>query len=191
MNQLKRKLIRKRILLPLFLVVLVLVLFNTRWLAWIYPIEFKNEIRAHASAYQVDPFLIASIIRVETNFQPSMESKKGALGVMQLMPDTAQWVMDKAHLNNVSMETVKHDADPNIEIGTWYLGNLMQQFGGNEIAVIAAYNAGPSKVKSWISSGQWDGTLEHAKDIPYGETRHYVQRVLYYYKQYTKLYDAF
>ncbi|WP_411350249.1 lytic transglycosylase domain-containing protein [Paenibacillus sp. WLX2291] len=191
MSKLKAMLIRKRVLLPLFVIVLLLVLFNTRWMGLVYPIQYKDEIRAHAAAYQVDPFLIASIIRVETNYQPSMESKKGALGLMQLMPDTAKWAMEKAHLSDVTLDSVKHDVDPNIELGTWYINNLMQQFGGNKIAVIAAYNAGPGNVKSWIKSGKWDGTLEDAKDIPYGETRHYVQRVLYYYKQYTKLYDEF
>ncbi len=191
MNKLKQTFLRKRILLPLFAIVLVLILFNTRWLSLIYPIQYRDEIRSHASNYAVDPYLIASIIRVETNYQPSMESKKGALGLMQLMPDTATWAMEKAHLKDVTLDSVKHDVEPNIELGSWYINNLMQQFGGNEVAVIAAYNAGPGKVKNWIKNGQWDGTLEDAKDIPYGETRHYVQRVLYYYKQYTKLYDRF
>lgn len=186
-----KKLVRKRVLLPLFVLVVIIVFFNSRWLGWIYPIEYKEEIRTHASAYEVDPFLVAAIIRVETNFQPSMESKKGALGVMQLMPNTAQWIMEQAHLDNMSLETVKHEIDPNIQIGTWYLRQLNRQFGGNNVAVIAAYNAGPGNVKSWLSSGKWDGTLEDVKDIPFGETRHYVQRVLYYYKQYTELYDAF
>ncbi len=63
---------------------------------------------------------------------------------------------------------------------------------GNPIAAIAAYNAGPGNVKNWINKDMWDGTYDNVKSIPIGETRHYVQRVIYYYNQYTDLYkDGF
>ncbi|MBY0201772.1 lytic transglycosylase domain-containing protein [Paenibacillus cucumis (ex Kampfer et al. 2016)] len=186
------KILRKKRVLLIMFVSFVLVLFlNTNWMAWFYPIEYKEEIRAQSQSYEVDPFLIASIIRVETNFKTSKESKRGAIGLMQLMPDTANWILEQAKIPDTSLEELKHEPGRNIQLGTWYLRNLSDQFSGNEIVMIAAYNAGPGKVSSWLKNGVWDGTLETVKDIPFGETRHYVQRVIYYYNQYVKIYDTF
>lgn len=64
-------------------------------MSWFYPIHFKDEIRKHSITYEIDPFLVTAIIRVETNFKTGRESKKGALGLMQLMPDTAKWALEK------------------------------------------------------------------------------------------------
>lgn len=64
-------------------------------MSWFYPIHYKAEIRQHSQTYEMDPFLVASIIRVETNYKTGRESKKGALGLMQLMPDTAKWALER------------------------------------------------------------------------------------------------
>ncbi|USB32363.1 lytic transglycosylase domain-containing protein [Paenibacillus sp. YPG26] len=182
---------KKRVLLLLFLGFTLLVFFNSGWLKLFYPIHYKDEIRAYAQENQIDPFMIAAIIRVETNYKANQESHKGALGVMQIMPDTAQWVIDKANFEDVSLDSLKKEPDKNIQIGSWYLKSLYEQFDGNQIAVIAAYNAGPTKVRSWLKSGKWDGHLDTSKDIPFGETRHYVQRVTHYYEQYVSIYKEF
>ncbi|MEK3734117.1 MULTISPECIES: lytic transglycosylase domain-containing protein [Paenibacillus] len=182
---------KKRVLLLLLISFLSLLFLTSNWMSLLYPIHYKDEIRKHASYYDVDPFLVASIIRVETNFKPGKESKKGALGIMQLMPDTANWAMEMAKLPASSLDNVKHEVDVNIQLGTWYIRNLYQQMDGNPIAAIAAYNAGPGNVKNWLSKGTWDGSYENVKSIPFGETRHYVQRVIYYYNQYTSIYDEF
>jgi soluble lytic murein transglycosylase len=86
---------------------------------------------------------------------------------------------------------LRHRADVSIEVGSWYLSSLTQQFGQNKIAAIAAYNAGPGNVQKWMNSGVWDGKMETVKQIPFGETRHYVQRVIYYYNKYKDLYPSF
>ncbi|MNJ62072.1 Soluble lytic murein transglycosylase precursor [compost metagenome] len=108
---------------------------------------------------------------------------------MQIMPDTAKWVIEQSKLPDVSLDKVKEESDANIAIGTWYLKSLYEQFEGNEIAMIAAYNAGPTNVRNWLRSGKWDGRLESVKNIPFGETRHYVQRVTHYYDQYSDVYE--
>lgn len=180
---------KKRVLLLLFVSFVGVLFLSSNWMALLYPIEYRDEIRKHADYYDVDPFLVASIIRVETNFKPGKESKKGALGIMQLMPDTANWAMEMAKLPSVTLSSVKNEVDTNIQLGTWYIQNLHQEMDGNPIAAIAAYNAGPGNVKNWIKKGMWDGTYENVKRIPVGETRHYVQRVIYYYNQYTSVYN--
>ncbi|GAB6926618.1 lytic transglycosylase domain-containing protein [Paenibacillus sp. JCM 10914] len=183
---------KKRVLLLLFISFVALLFLSSNWMVLLYPIHYKDEIRKHAVHYEVDPFLVASIIKVETNFKTGKESKKGALGIMQLMPDTANWAMDMAKLPAVTLQHVRNEADANIQLGTWYIQKLHQEMDGNPIAAIAAYNAGPGNVKNWINKDMWDGTYDNVKSIPIGETRHYVQRVIYYYNQYTDLYkDGF
>jgi len=182
---------KKRVLLLLLLGFILILFFNSAWLSFFYPIPYKEEIRHHARSNGLDPLMVAAIIKVETNYKPGSESKKGALGIMQIMPDTAKWVIEKAKLEDVPLDRVKDETETNIRIGTWYLKSLSNQFDGNMIAVIAAYNAGPTNVKNWLRSGRWDGRLESAKDIPFGETRHYVQRVSHYYKQYSSIYENF
>lgn len=182
---------KKRVLLLLFLGFTVLIFFNSVWLTLFYPIHYKEEIRHHAQSNGLDPFIVAAIIKVESNYKPGAESKKGALGIMQIMPDTAKWVMTKAKFPETSLEEIQNETETNIRIGTWYLKSLAEQFDGNQVAMIAAYNAGPTNVKNWLKSGKWDGRLETSKDIPFGETRHYVQRVSHYYKQYSEIYDEF
>jgi soluble lytic murein transglycosylase len=184
-------LLKKRVLLIIFLGFTAVLFLSTNWMSWFYPIHYKNEIRKHSLTYNMDPFLVAAIIRVETNYKTGRESKKGALGLMQIMPDTATWALEKAKLPDVSMERLKHEPSANIELGTWYLQLLSRQFEGNRIAVIAAYNAGPGNVQRWLDQGTWDGSEEDARNIPIGETRHYVQRVIYYYNQYTEIYNEF
>ncbi len=107
---------------------------------------------------------------------------------MQLMPDTAQWVMEKGDFANHTIDQI-HEPHVNIQMGSWYLSWLSTQYNGNIVAVTAAYNAGQGNVNKWISSGRWDGTYEHINSIPFGETRHYVQRVMYYYHKYDKIYS--
>lgn len=178
---------KKRVFALLFIVVLVL-LFYSDWLGkWIYPIRYEQDIVVSAKNYNVDPILIAAIIRVETNFEPDKVSRKGAIGLMQLMPETAEWIVKRA---GYAEETIRslHRGDVNIEVGAWYLNSLFGQFDDNRIAVLAAYNAGPGNTRRWLDNGIWDGTLKNIGQIPFGETRHYVQRVLYYYDKYVKLY---
>lgn len=191
MNRMMKMLRKKRVLLLLFLGMLFLLFVQSQWLGrWMYPIAYEDEIRKYAAQYDVDPLLVAAIIRVETNFQAGRESRKGAIGVMQLMPETATWAMEQLKMNNRwSLDELKNTADPNILIGTWYLKSLHKQFNENWIAAIAAYNAGPGNVNKWIRNKVWDGSYDTAKQqIPYGETKLYVQRVIHYYDKYKKIY---
>lgn len=179
---------KKRVFALLFVFFLIVLFYNSDWLGkWIYPIRYDKDIALSAKAYKVDPVLIASIIRVETNFNPDKLSKKGAVGLMQLMPDTADWIVKKAGYAEETSQSL-HRPDVNIEVGAWYLNSLYNQFNNNLYAVLVAYNAGPGNTRKWLDNGTWDGTLKNIGQIPFGETRHYVQRVLYYYDKYAKLY---
>ncbi|MDQ1909974.1 lytic transglycosylase domain-containing protein [Paenibacillus sp. GD4] len=152
-----------------------------------YPIHYQEEIRENAARYELDPFLIAAIIRVESNYEKDIESKKGAYGLMQLMPDTSSWIIETGQFSPSYGSALDNPA-VSIQLGSWYLNWLHKQFQGNPYAAIAGYNAGQGNVIKWLQSKEWDGTLENAAMIPFGETRHYVQRVVYYQKRYEQLY---
>lgn len=182
----------------LFVLLIAILFSNANWLGQlIYPIKYKDDIRQSAAEYELDPLLIAAIIRVESNYRPHLTSKMNAIGLMQLMPDTADWVIDQAGYDS-SYRSLVAQENINIRIGSWYIRSLYQQFKtilatkSKEEAIVivaAAYNAGPGNVSKWLNQRVWDGTLANISDVPIGETRHYIQRVLYYYKKYSKLYE--
>lgn len=173
----------------LLIAFLGILFYNSTFFAkQLYPIHFQQEIRQSAANYDVDPFLIAAIIRAESNFQLGQESRKGAIGVMQLMPDTAEWIIDAGGHPKHTLDEL-HQVDVNINLGSWYVSWLLRQYKGNKLYTVAAYNAGQGNVNKWREAGTWDGTMEQIDHIPFGETRHYVQRVIYYWKKYHKLYE--
>ncbi|MCP3772196.1 lytic transglycosylase domain-containing protein [Paenibacillus sp. MZ04-78.2] len=179
---------KKRVFALLLLTFVIFLFLSSNYVGrMLYPIHYEQEIRQNAAKYDLDPFLVAAVIRVESNYLTETESKKGAYGMMQLMPDTADWIIDKARFSE-EFKTRLNDPAVSIELGSWYLHWLFKQFSGNRIAVLAGYNAGHGKVNRWLQENAWDGTLQNADRIPYGETRHYIQRVMYYYNKYVKLY---
>jgi soluble lytic murein transglycosylase len=154
---------------------------------WLYPIKYQAEINQAAEKNELDELLVAAVIRAESDFKPHLVSEKGAIGLMQIMPDTAEWAADQMRVELPSIAQLE-EPQLNIEIGTWYLKSLHQQFENNHIVAIAAYNAGPTNVRKWLQDGTWDGSLEQLLQIPFGETRHYVKRVDRFYEKYVELY---
>jgi soluble lytic murein transglycosylase len=187
----KRRVRRKRYIIPLLLILLGALFIQSDWLGkWIYPISFKEEIKRNAELYELDPLLIAAVIRVESNFKQAAVSRKGAVGIMQIMPDTASWILEKGDFGDITVEKAGTEAHAGIALGSWYMKELNRQFDANLVLSLAAYNAGPGKVRQWLDKGVWDGEEGTIQNIPYGETRHYVQRVLYYYKKYQDIYET-
>ncbi|MFM1654240.1 lytic transglycosylase domain-containing protein [Brevibacillus sp. B_LB10_24] len=179
---------KRRAAVLLLLLLGVFLLINTPFIwKWMYPVKYQPEIKLAAERFNVDPMLILAVIRTESAFEPKRVSKKGAVGLMQLMPDTANWIIKQAKFQGLAMEYLD-DPKVNIDIGTWYLSYLLKQFDGDKVLALAAYNAGPGSVNKWLTQEIWDGSRERVEDIPYGETRHYVQRVLYYQEKYQKIY---
>ncbi|NMM53708.1 lytic transglycosylase domain-containing protein [Paenibacillus aquistagni] len=186
-----KKLRSKTWLLILVVGFVLLWTLQSEWLGqWMYPIPYKDTIHQKAQDQELDPLLVAAIIRVETNYIAGRESRKGAVGVMQLMPSTAEWAMQQMKLrSHFSLEQLKDEVDPNITIGTWYLKSLINMYDNNIVAAVAAYNAGPGNVNEWLKNGTWDGSLDTAKNsIPFNETRMYVKKVFHYYEKYKNVY---
>ncbi|MFY9114270.1 MAG: lytic transglycosylase domain-containing protein [Dethiobacteria bacterium] len=174
----------------IFILVLLVMhfLYSPFWGKFIYPFPYKDEIHRSALEYDLDPYLLAAIIHVESGFDPAAVSPKGARGLMQIMPETAEWaagVMEFEAFN----QNLLFEPDHNVRIGSWYLSSLMRQFNDDLIVVLAAYNGGRNRVNRWLSDGIWDGQVENIDKIPLSETRNYVQKVLNTYNQYQNIYE--
>jgi soluble lytic murein transglycosylase len=134
----------------------------------------------------VDPYLVAAIIREESQYDQQAVSRVGAIGLMQVMPGTANNVAQRLGLPAVSRDDL-FDQETNIQIGVHYVEQLLEQFSGNVALAIASYNAGPVVVKSWIALHPGRSQDEFIELIPYQETRQYVKRVLRSYREYIRL----
>ena len=153
----------------------------------IYPYPNRTIIENYAKQYGVDPLFVISVIREESKFLSKSESHKGAKGLMQLMPTTAQSISESLGDKTYREEDLLNP-EKNIQYGTWYLGDLQKVFANNTTLVTAAYNGGRGHVQEWIDSGQIDPKNIRVEGIPFKETRDYVGRVLKSYDKYTKLY---
>lgn len=150
--------------------------------SYFYPMKYSAEIREISKKYEVDPALVASVINVESSYKPQQRSNKGAIGLMQLLPTTAEWLCEKLNIE-YSGENLT-EPRYNINLGTYYLSRLIKSFGSYANA-LCAYNAGPTKVREWLSDKECSKDGQSINNIPYEETRVYVQRVeknLKYYK---------
>jgi soluble lytic murein transglycosylase len=150
-----------------------------------YPTGLLPTIKLQA-AKGVDPYLIAAIIREESQYDVKAVSRVGAIGLMQVMPATANNVAHRVGLPAVGREDL-FDQETNIRIGVRYVEQLLEQFSGNLVYTVASYNAGPLAVGNWIAQYRGHNQDEFVELIPYQETRQYVKRVLRSYREYVRL----
>mgnify|MGYP000023048447 FL=1 len=153
-----------------------------------YPFDHREIVVTAAQENKVSPSLVAGVILAESKFKEDAKSAPGAIGLMQLMPDTAHWIAEQLNQPKMTDEDIKEPAT-NIKLGTWYLAYLLDEFKGNEILALAAYNAGRGHVEEWMKEYGWDDSFNDIDAIPFGETRNYVRSVLANQKRYTELYE--
>ena len=153
------------------------------------PIQYQDLITVYSRRHDLDPFLVAAIMRVESRYQPDAVSSKGARGLMQLMPDTGRWAAGCLGIEGYS-DDLLFEPEVNIRIGAWYLRQLLNQFEGNLTVALAAYNGGPSNVEKWLSGGRWSGSIDDLEQIPFGETARYVDRVSRAHRLYLRAYRS-
>lgn len=145
-----------------------------------FPMKVVEYIKEKGLSGAVDPLLVAAVIREESTFNPGDVSRTGAIGLMQIMPDTARFIAMKSGVEYRAASELT-EPDTNIRLGSWYLAYLLRKFNDDVVMTIAGYNAGPKAVKRWVSelSATPDEFIE---SIPYPETRNYTKKVL---KSYT------
>jgi soluble lytic murein transglycosylase len=126
-----------------------------------YPLRYEHIVRGHADNYRLDPTLVAAVIYQESKFRPNARSSQGAVGLMQLLPETAKGIATRTGGSAFQVDDLL-DPEINIRYGSWYLRHLLDKYGSEERA-LTAYNGG-------------QGNLD--RGIVHSETRHYVDRVL-------------
>ena len=153
---------------------------------FLYPFPYRAAVETYSARWHVDKFLTIAVMKVESNFREEANSQSGAIGLMQLMPETAAWIA--CQLGEQLREF--SDAETNIRYGTWYLAELEEEFNGNDVLALAAYNAGRGNVHEWMEKNYWNENFSDVDKIPYAETRDYVKRVLHCREKYSKLYST-
>ncbi len=140
------------------------------------PLSYAGIIRQQAADKHLDPALVAGVIYAETKFDPRTSSA-GAEGPMQLMPQTALYLARRTGGTSFRVADL-NTPQVNIAYGCYYLRYLLNEFHGSRVAAVAAYNGGDTNVHRWIARAQAEGHPFGIADIPFPETRDYVQRVL-------------
>lgn len=144
---------------------------------YVYMWDYQQDIITYSQKNKLDPFLIAAIIKNESNFNHKAVSPVGAIGLMQIMPDTGEWIAKQMGLANYSKNSL-YQTETNIRMGCWYVGELDHEFKHNLALIMIAYNAGRGQTKLWMEENGWDYDFNEPTKIPYPDTREYVQKVL-------------
>jgi soluble lytic murein transglycosylase len=152
------------------------------------PLEYPSVIRQQAAEKHLDPALVAAVIYTETKFDPRT-SPAGAVGLMQLMPQTASYLAQRSGATTFTTADLS-TPQVNIAYGSYYLRYLLDEFHGNTVQALAAYNGGEANVHNWVAAAQARGRRFRIADIPFPETRAYVQRVLAARAEYRRRYAS-
>jgi soluble lytic murein transglycosylase len=150
------------------------------------PLQYQAVIRQQAAQKHLDPALVAGVIYAETKFD-ARTSSAGAEGLMQILPETADYLAHRSGATTFSTRDLSSPA-VNIAYGSYYLRYLLNEYHGSRVLALAAYNGGEANVDSWVAAARAHGKGFAMSDIPFPETRAYVERVLQAQKDYRRIY---
>ncbi len=142
----------------------------------LFPEAWWDTIKTESARNGLDPYLVASLIRQESEFNPSVISYANAYGLMQVEPSTGKTLARQEGISGFDTHQLLNP-QMNIRLGTRYLKQLLDRFGGVEEYALAAYNAGESRVVDWQAAGPYHGMDEFVESIPFTQTREYVQAI--------------
>lgn len=182
----------KKLIIVVAIVLTIIILFGVLKiqniiLKQIYKTEYSEYVYKYSEENGLDPFLTFAIIKAESNFNKNVVSTSGAIGLMQLMENTAVEAGDKIG-EEVSVKEALYNPERNIMIGTSYFSDLLDRYNNNYLLALAAYNAGIGNVNSWIEKGIIKEDGSDIENIPYKETNNYVRKIVRDYKIYSDLY---
>lgn len=193
MNKKRKQMqIRRRIT---SLTILVLLLFFGTKLAFSikdrveklqYPYKYESIVNKYSKKYNLNPLFVLSVIKVESNFEEKAKSSVGAIGLMQITEETGKEIANKIGYRNFMVNDL-YNPEINIEFGCFYLKDLFKEFNDRDL-VIAAYNGGRGNVKNWLRDQKYSKDGDNLHNIPFPETREYVEKVNKAYKMYKKIY---
>jgi tetratricopeptide (TPR) repeat protein len=155
-----------------------------------YPLAYAKAIHVNAKIFNIDPYFVKGLIRQESLFNSQVQSRAGAIGLMQIMPETGRRLYANSKKSAPFNATILFNPETNIQLGVQYINQLNKRFKKNKTHILISYNAGPHNLKKWLKR------FSHLQDpdafiesIPYPETRKYVKKVLRNYGIYQSLYS--
>jgi soluble lytic murein transglycosylase len=151
----------------------------------LFPFPYKQSILDWSEKRQLNPLLVASLIRQESRFEKEIRSPVGATGLMQVMPSTADWIAPQIDLKKFSLT----NPQDNINMGTWYFQHTHDEYSNNSALAVASYNAGPGNVAKWLKEYQGSDPDLFIEKIPFSETKNYVESVFSNYWNYMRIYN--
>jgi len=154
----------------------------------LYPLEHKEAIIKYGQLHNIDPPLLAALIKTESNFEPYAESRKGAKGLMQITPSTGEWIAATTGVKDYN-ESMLYDPETNIKLGSWYIEHLSEYYSGSFDLVFAAYNGGSGNVDKWLKDRNYSLNGRTLDTIPFLETENFVKRVKKNYSIYKRIYN--
>ena len=157
----------------LFIGIILFSIFLHNYLSRPAP-EIRMIITEYAHKYRVQRHLVEAVMHAESKFDQKAVSHVGAVGMMQLMPKTAEWIAQEGELQYTDLKEPRQ----NIMLGTWYIDYLLKKYHNNEVLALAAYNAGRGNVDEWITEYDWKDDFTNIKEIPFPETREFVKLVV-------------
>ena len=168
--------------------ILALIVICVRFIAVpkiLYPLKYEAYVEKYSSMYGLEEELIYAVIKTESGFRENAVSHKGAIGLMQIMESTADWIVEGA---GIDVEKEDYwEPEINIQMGCWYLNYLKNVFKKEDL-VLAAYNAGMGNVMNWLKDENYSADGFTLDEIPFKETKEYVRRVEMAKKAYKRLY---
>ncbi len=154
---------------------------------YLFPRPYWTDVRRFAMENQLDPYLVAALIRQESEFNPGAVSRANAFGLMQLLPTTGRKTAKELRIRGFRTETLLVP-NVNLQLGTRYFRDMVEHYNGQVEYALAAYNAGPNRVEDWLSAGNYRDVAEFVESIPFTETREYVQSIMRNARIYRRLY---
>lgn len=153
----------------------------------LYPVKYSDIVEKYSEEYGVEKSLVYAVIKSESNFKPNAVSSVGALGLMQLLPETFEWLTDKT--GDVLSKENLFEEQTSIKYGVFLLKLLLDEFDGETFTAVAAYHAGIGIVGQWLENPEYSKDGKTFDYIPYDDTRLYIENVKTAKKIYEKLYD--
>jgi soluble lytic murein transglycosylase len=182
---------RRRFFIGLILIVgIVALVLNSAsvYMKMVYPQKFGDYVLRYAAENSLDPYLVFSMMKAESSFDPKATSRKNARGLMQITEMTGKWGAEKLKLEGYSFDSL-YEPETNIRIGCWYLKRLMYEFNQDLDLVIAAYNGGSGNVREWLKDPSLSESGSSLDRIPFQETALYLKKVKKYHSMYKRLYE--
>ncbi len=185
--------IKKIFKLFTFLIIgaVIILLASTSWEGIekaVYPKMYSEFVERYSTEYSIDETLVYAIIKTESSFDPEAVSDAGAIGLMQIMPDTFRWLQTKTPEKEKLSSEALYDPETNIKYGAFFLSLLLKEFEDTRL-VAAAYHAGRGQVNEWLDDKAVSPDGRTLPDIPSRSTAHYVSKVIKNIGIYEKIYD--